>query len=165
MASAGGRRPQRSSGPQRLRLRYVGRVLSPRRIPVAALALAAAAAAGGCGDDDPVPADERPALTQTVAPETTAPPETALATAPPAQTATTATGTACGALRGLRLLLVGGRPGCEEVRRVAEGYDLAGAKLQDVGGWTCATATAQARPVVFTCTRGAEEFVAREPGD
>lgn len=111
-----------------------------------------------------MPADERPALTQVAPPASPAPPATATATAiaPPTQTA--AAGPDCGALDELHLLLVGGRAGCDEVRRVAAGYDLTGAKVQEVAGWTCATGTVQTRPVVFTCTRGAAEFVARESG-
>lgn len=111
-----------------------------------------------------MPADERPALTQVAPPASPTPPATATATAiaPPTQTA--AAGPDCGALDELHLLLVGGRAGCDEVRRVAAGYDLTGAKVQEVAGWTCATGTVQTRPVVFTCTRGAAEFVARESG-
>ena len=149
-------------GGQRARPRYLGRVLSPRANPVAVLAVAALAA--GCGDDDPVPADEPPALTQAAPPVTTTQPEPAPPPAP-AQTRTTAAGPECGAIGELRLRVVAGEAGCDEVRRIAAGYDLAGAKVQEIGGWTCASGTAQTRPVVFTCTRGGAEFVARESGE
>ncbi len=68
----------------------------------------------------------------------------------------------CGNLGELRLEVVSGEVSCDEVREVAGGYDMQGAKAQEIGDWTCESGEADTRPVVFTCTRGDIEFVAKE---
>ena len=51
---------------------------------------------------------------------------------------------------------------CREVERVAARYDLQGPKVQEIDHWTCATGTAGVRPIIYTCTLGDKEFVAKE---
>ncbi|HWC28102.1 MAG TPA: hypothetical protein VG474_16045, partial [Solirubrobacteraceae bacterium] len=123
----------------------------------------------GCADEESGPAGDRPSSTSsaprratvTIAPPTaTAPPQTT----PRRVTVVPAPAARCGRLGELRLVLVAGPVRCDEVGRVARSYDRAGEKVQQVAGWTCATGTAQTRPVVFTCTRAGAEFVAEERG-
>lgn len=68
----------------------------------------------------------------------------------------------CGEVAGLQLEVTRGDVPCEEVRGVAEGYDLEGAKVQEINGWTCEGGEAATRPIVFTCIRDEAEFVAKE---
>lgn len=68
----------------------------------------------------------------------------------------------CGNLGELQLEVVSGDVPCDEVREVAGGYDLQGAKVQEIGDWACESGEADTRPIIFTCTRGDMEFVAKE---
>jgi len=45
---------------------------------------------------------------------------------------------------------------------VAGRYDLRGERVQKVGEWVCEGGNAMTRPVVFTCSSGDKEFVAKE---
>ncbi len=53
---------------------------------------------------------------------------------------------------------------CEEARETAAGYSLDGAKVQEVGPYTCEGGEADTRPVVFTCVAGDNEIVVSEGG-
>jgi len=65
----------------------------------------------------------------------------------------------CGQVEGLKLEVYGDVP-CHEARTVALLYDLDGAKITEISGWTCETGTAATRPIVFTCLQGDRQFVA-----
>ena len=129
------------------------------------LVLALVGLPAGCGDDDEngeartATAPERTATaeeTETETEATTSPTETEAETQTEAETEG-----ACN-LDGLTLEPLNNSVACAEAQRVAVRYDLQGPKVQEVGNWTCATGTAATRPIVFSCTLGDKEFVARE---
>ena len=144
---------------------FRGRIL-PVRWPGLILVLAAVAAAG-CGGDD----EETPTVTQTATvTETASVPELEGTTAPEEEERETDPDTPgqgqgdCGAVGGNTIEVVAGEVDCAEARATASGYDTQGARVQQVGSWTCEGGTAATRPVVFTCSQDGREFVAREPG-
>ncbi len=126
----------------------------------AALVGVAALLVAGCGDGRGAEA---------TATATVAAPTATVAPPPPAAPRSTSTASAapsgdCRTRRGLRLAIVAGGATCADLRSVAAAFELRGAKVQQRRGWTCATGTADTRPIVFTCTRGAAEFTASEAG-
>ncbi len=116
------------------------------------VAIVLAAALAGCGD-------EQKAVTVT-APQGEPAPQATLTTTNPAS----GPGSDCGEAGGLRLKVVLGDLECDELRKVAAGYDLDGVKVQEVRGWTCASGTADTRPIIYTCARDGDEFVGEESG-
>jgi hypothetical protein len=123
------------------------------RLRLVLLALSAVAALAGCGGDEEGQ-EQTVTATQTTT-FTESAPQVPTAEAAPA---------ACSDEAGNEIEIVGGDVDCAEARATASGYDTQGARVQEVGDWTCEGGNATTRPVIFTCSQAGREFVVREPG-
>lgn len=134
------------------------------RLPGSLLACAVAAALAGCGGDEndqPASAPETttvtesaPSTQETTSETTTEQPPPATETQPPGE------GTGCTSDAG-QIEVTGGKVDCEIAIGVAAGYDPQGAKVQEVGDWTCQGGNATTG-LLFTCVLGDNEFVVRK---
>jgi hypothetical protein len=132
-----------------------------RLTPIGMLLLAGVL--GGCGDDDgsTTTVNQTTTVTQqspmpTTESETTTGPEPTTETQPGRQGCTDAAGNA--------IQIIAGDLGCTQAQATAAQYDAQGARVQEVGSFTCEGGNATTRPVIFTCTGSDGEFVVREAG-
>ncbi len=69
----------------------------------------------------------------------------------------------CGTQGAYTVKVVNGQVPCETAKSTVAGYDPEGAKVQEVGAYTCEGGEAAVRPLVFTCVAGDNEITASEP--
>jgi hypothetical protein len=130
------------------------------------LALALIVAVAGCGGDGDEDQTTVSVTQTTTVTETAAAPEreTTTSTQEDPQETPDETPAGCADAAGNEIDVVGGDVPCEEARATAAGYDTQGARVQQVGPWTCEGGNAATRPVIFTCSQSGREFVVRESG-
>jgi len=133
------------------------------RRSLACFLVAAAFAACG-GDEETTSTEPSPAAqsTERLPPTTSTEPTTK----PPAETKTTtgeSSSADCGSQSAYSVKVVKGEVPCERAKSTIAGYDPEGAKVQEVGAYTCEGGEAVVRPLVFTCVAGDNEITASEP--